>query len=178
MSLVCLFVTFAKPAPSVFVLVLMYVGVVFFGTILLIWCYRFLFRAGDDVVTVDDSGFRDSRINSDVIPWRVIKDVAEFRTPKLSELIGFVLKLVEAETASLRVHTRTKLEAILNTTFGFRGYSVTMGGLDVDASTMLKAVRAHLAAQGPPRERDSRTIETSTKLAKQESVRLAHTLDR
>jgi hypothetical protein len=156
MSLTCLFVAFIKPAPPMFVVLLMYFGVIFFGTALPIFGYRFLFRAGDVVVTVDDTGFRDSRISPDVIPWRAVKDVIEFRSPKLGTLLGFFLKLDEAETASLRVNWGIKLETILNAALGFRGYSVSMGALDIDVSTMLRAVRAHHAAQLAKQEAESK----------------------
>jgi hypothetical protein len=55
-----------------------YGGVALCGIVFLVWCYRFLFRAGDELIVLDDAGFRDRRISPDIIPWSTIKDVVEW----------------------------------------------------------------------------------------------------
>jgi hypothetical protein len=54
-----------------------YGGVALCGIVFLVRCYRFLFRAGDELIVLDDAGFRDRRISPDIIPWSTIKDVVE-----------------------------------------------------------------------------------------------------
>src|SRR5690349_18287168 len=118
---------------------LRYYGVVPLGLVFLVWIYRFLFRAGDDVITVDETGLRDCRLSPDVIAWGAIDDVVEQRNPRGFELIGFVLKLGDAQAANLRLPSRSWIDRKLTGESGYRLLRVGFGGLDIAPRTMLDA---------------------------------------
>jgi hypothetical protein len=127
---------------------LWYCGVVMFGTVFLVWCYRLLFRVGDELIVLDDAGFRDHRISPDIIPWSAIEDVIEWRDPKSRRLLGIVLKIDEAQTANLHLKPRSWIARKLTAGAGNRPLRIASQGLDVAPGTMLAAARGHLAARG------------------------------
>jgi hypothetical protein len=118
-----------------------YGGVALCGIVFLVWCYRFLFRAGDELIVLDDAGFRDRRISPDIIRWSTIEDVVEWRDPKSRQRLGIVLKIDEAQTASPRLKPRSWIARKLNAASGYRPLRIASRGLDVAPGTMLATAR-------------------------------------
>jgi hypothetical protein len=164
MSSACLVFLFEKHTPLV-IRVVLFGGLVSSSAVLLMWSYRFLFRAGDQIIRVDDTGFRDCRISPDVTPWSTIKDVVEWRNPRGHELIGLVLILDRARARSLHLPSRSWINRTLTCRDGPLPLRISFGGLDVAPRTMLDALRAHLAAQRPSRAQDAGKVRSASELA-------------
>jgi hypothetical protein len=162
--LACLVFLFDKHTPFL-IRALMLGGLVAFSMALPMWGYRFLLRAGDQIIRVDDAGFRDCRLSPDIIPWSTIKDVFEWRNPRGFELIGFILVLDDAQTASLHLPSRSWIDRTLTGKAGGAPLRIAFGGLDVAPHTVLDAVRAHLAVQRSPRAQDAGRARSASELA-------------
>jgi|KBSMisStandDraft_5_1062788.scaffolds.fasta_scaffold568031_2 hypothetical protein len=128
--------------PGLFVQALCYVGVVFFALCTVVAFWRLMTTRGP-VVTITADGIRDTRIASDIIPWRAVQGLStwEYSGQKI-----MVVKVDPAVERGLHLSAMASLTRSANTALGADGLCITAQGLKIEYPELFAASTARFNA--------------------------------
>jgi hypothetical protein len=105
--------------------------------------YRLLTARGQIVISIDPTGFKDTRLTSTPIPWSAIRSVYayKFRSRKANCV---ALEIDPAFKRGLSIRLGTKLFRWANLSFG-SVFNVDIGTLEVDADDIAQAAEPYIS---------------------------------
>ncbi len=110
----------------------------------LAFLYRLLTARGQVVVTVDATGFKDTRLTSAVIPWSVIQSVSPYIPFRSRKATGVDLAIDPAFKRSLSIRLGAKLFAWANLFFG-SVVRLNTSILDVDCDEISRVANNYIS---------------------------------
>ncbi len=108
--------------------------------------YRLLTARGQAVVSIDATGFKDTRLTPKVIPWSAIRSVAPYIPYKSRTATGVSLAIDPAFKRGLPIRLGTKLFRWVNLSFG-SNFVVDLGTLDVEVDEISRAAESYITKQ-------------------------------
>jgi hypothetical protein len=108
--------------------------------------YRLLTATGQVVVSIDATGFKDSRLTPTVIPWSAIRSASPYILYKQTTSTGVALAIDPVFKRGLSIRLGAKLFNWSNLNFGSEVY-VDARTLDVDSDEMSRVAESYLSKQ-------------------------------
>jgi hypothetical protein len=109
--------------------------------------YRLLTAKGEVVISINATGFKDTRLSPTVVPWHAIRSVWGFYPRGARKPNGVVLSVDPAFRRGISIRLGANLWRWVNFSFGSVFY-VDVGVLDVGADEIVLAVQQYLPKQG------------------------------
>jgi hypothetical protein len=109
--------------------------------------YRLLNAKGEVVISIDATGFKDTRLTPTVVPWRAIRSVWGYHPRGAQKANGIVLSIDSAFKRGISIRLGANLWRWINFSFGSVFY-VDVGTLDVNADEIVLAAQQYLPKRG------------------------------
>jgi hypothetical protein len=112
----------------------------------LVTFYRLLTAKGEVVLSIDATGFKDTRLTTAFIPWSAVRSVCGYYPRGARKPNGVVLSIDPAFKRGISIRLGANLWRWVNFSFGAMFY-VDVGTLDVNADEIVLAAQQHLPKQ-------------------------------